>query len=147
MFFCGNLDWADIDRVDRAAATAAGGAGPFVLTTDILGAFPPHGPARVVWLGLHDGVDEAGRLHRSLIGALRAEGFEVGGRADFSPHITLGRVRQGVRGDDLFRITASIARARRIGPVRIPVNHLTVMESLSGQSGPTYLPISRYPLT
>jgi 2'-5' RNA ligase len=57
------------------------------------GCFPRSGPPRVAWLGASEGIDETRRVYTALDARLAPLGFEQEGR-EYTPHVTLGRVRE-----------------------------------------------------
>jgi len=65
-----------------------------------LGAFPSATRPRVVWAGVSEGAHAMVELAGRVDGALAALGFAREGRP-FSPHVTLGRVRQPGRSQAL----------------------------------------------
>jgi 2'-5' RNA ligase len=94
------------------AARAPESPGPtapraFRLELDGLGAFPPHGPVRVVWAGCGAGAEALGDLASAVEEAFAAEGFPPEARP-FSPHLTLARVKDPVAGRKLARALASV---------------------------------------
>lgn len=74
---------------------------PFDLAFGGVGVFPPHGPARVLWLGVERGADEVSRLFEAVSSALETVGIPRE-RRPFSPHLTLGRWRD--RGPSAGRL-------------------------------------------
>lgn len=121
--FLGEVPDADVPQVTAALATAAAGAAPMTLTTAPAGCFPPRGKVRVVWVGLAGGQALAD-CQRAVEDALANAGFPREERP-FSPHLTLGRVREG-RGDD--RLRAGVA-ALRVPEAEQPVAALSLMQS------------------
>ena len=97
-----------------AAAAAATGvvrgpepAGSFHLALEGLGAFPPHGPARVLWAGCGEGAEALTALGETVDEAFGAAGFPREERP-FSPHLTLARVKEPDAGRRLARILPTI---------------------------------------
>lgn len=82
-------------------------AGPFRLVLEGLGAFPPRGPARVLWAGCGQGAEALSTLAASVEEAFVAEGFPREER-HFSPHLTLARVKDPDAGRRLSRALASL---------------------------------------
>ena len=90
------------DATARAAAHA-----PFRLALEGLGAFPPRGPARILWAGCGDGAEALSGLALGVEEAFAASGFPRDERA-FSPHLTLARVKDPDAGRRLARALDSI---------------------------------------
>jgi len=121
---------------DRAEAIIAAMAPPidvaaFTLTIDRLGAFPDLGRPRVVWAC--GPADPAIReVHRRMGERLAACGCVLDARP-FSPHVTLGRMRE--RG-------ALPALSAVDPPIRFRVARLTLYESQLSSEGPHYTPVA-----
>jgi 2'-5' RNA ligase len=131
---------------DRAASIAAALAPPlpcasFDLTIAGLGAFPPEGPPRALWAGISHGVPEMSGLEREVSARLASCGIHPEAR-DYSPHLTLARVREaaGLRA----REALDAAPPGPFGCTR--VDAITLFESRLSPKGPTYIPIQRTPL-
>ena len=84
------------ERIESIASVLTGvvvGVGAFEAEIEGLGAFPSAVRPRVVWAGVTAGAGPMGELAGRVDEALIALGFAPDARP-FSPHITLGRVRQ-----------------------------------------------------
>jgi RNA 2',3'-cyclic 3'-phosphodiesterase len=126
----------------------------FHLSFEGLGFFPARGSPRVLWLGIRDGLVELRRLQKVL-----AERILVGrdlSRAlparpltrqppdtdrPFSPHLTLGRLRDRTPRTELKEITGIQASA---GPCLI--DRVTLYESRLSPAGPTYVQLAEMAL-
>lgn len=128
------------ERVASAASALAGlaGSGPFDLTLSGLGTFPPGRPARVVWAGCSDGADRLVSLAVRVEAALVAAGFPRENRA-FSPHLTLGRVKDPRAGREVSR-RVEAAPGGVHGTMR--VSGILLMRSVLSPSGPAYTPLA-----
>ena len=82
-------------------------AGGFRLALEGLGAFPPRGPARVLWAGCGEGAEALTAVGAAVEEAFVAEGFPREERP-FSPHLTLARVKDPDAGRRLSRALASL---------------------------------------
>ena len=71
---------------------------PFDIEFASCGVFPPHGPARVLWLGVGDGARETTLLFELVSERLEKVGV-LRQRRPFAPHLTLGRWRDGAARD------------------------------------------------
>jgi len=91
----------------RAVAWGARSAGPFRLALEGLGAFPPVGPARVLWAGCGEGAEALTAVGAAVEEAFVAEGFPREERP-FSPHLTLARVKDPDAGRRLARSLPTI---------------------------------------
>jgi 2'-5' RNA ligase len=109
--FLGDVPDPDIDAVCRAVGEAAAGFDPFELHLEALGAFPRASRPRVVWVGLAgEGIRHLEALQGAVVEALRAVGYPPAGNERFSPHVTLGRIKDSRgRPPDLSAATARLA--------------------------------------
>ena len=92
---------------------AVAGAGVFDLAIEGLGAFPSLTRSRVVWAGASGGREPLVGIAARVERALADVGFPPEERA-FSPHVTLGRVREPRRNPELAAAIAAAA-TRRFG--------------------------------
>ena len=91
----------------NAAAGRPGPAGPFRFALEGLGAFPPRGPARVLWAGCGEGAGALSALAAVVEEAFTAAGFPREERP-FSPHLTLARVKDPEAGRRLSRALPTV---------------------------------------
>jgi len=89
--FLGDLE--DPEPVLEAVRPVAAATPPFELELTGLGAFPGPRRARVVWVGVGRGAEEAAALAAGVDRALEALGIPPEDRP-WSAHVTLGRYRQ-----------------------------------------------------
>jgi len=89
--FLGDIDEARI--ADLTTALARVRVEPFILPLEGLGAFPPRGPAQVLWAGVGHGHPRLFQLRQQIDDALLALGLSVDLRI-FHPHVTLARVKR-----------------------------------------------------
>ena len=126
---------ADIDHALSAIAPA-----PFDLHIAHTGYFGNAKKARHVWAGILAN-PALNHLRAKIDRAVTSAGLPPDERR-FSPHVTLGRLRD-TPGERL-RGWLSENDAVRVGP--IPVDGFTLFESHRHGGGPTYLPLADYPL-
>lgn len=125
--FLGELERGGVDAVREASQEAALACKPFDLRFGGLGAFPPTGRPRVIWIGLSQGADELTRLQSGLAQALVQRGFALEERA-FVPHLTLGRVADDAHLADpaaLLGQTAPQMEAIAVDRIRVMRSQLT----------------------
>lgn len=131
--FFGPLPEERWDAMTDAVAPVAAGASPFELRIEGLGAFPAHGPPRVLWLGAADGREPLARLVAACAERLAAVGVAVETH-EHAPHVTLGRPR--ARWDGQRR------RAWREREAALPsftARRVVLYESLPGPGGSRYV--------
>jgi RNA 2',3'-cyclic 3'-phosphodiesterase len=132
--FLGSVPEARIDAVAGALREASGDASPFEARLRGLGAFPSARRPRVVWAGVTEGAADMIELARRVDAALAALGFPRDERP-FSPHVTLGRVREPGRSPALTEALDSAA-TREFGRMRVP--SASLMRSELGPGGARY---------
>lgn len=87
------LGEVDVDWSARMEAALSGvQVEPFLLPVAGMGAFPPRGTARVIWVGVGQGHPRLHQLRQRIDDALLGTGFPLDVRI-FHPHVTLGRVK------------------------------------------------------
>jgi RNA 2',3'-cyclic 3'-phosphodiesterase len=115
--FLGDVAEEQIDGIRGALEQAAAGLHAFDAELVGLGAFPSVTRPRVVWAGVTEGAGVTIELAGRVDEALTALGFAREGRA-FSPHVTLGRVRQPRRDPSLTEALRDAARSQ-FGRIRV----------------------------
>lgn len=88
---------------------AAGDPMPFPLHLDRLGVFPSHREPRVIYAGVGGDLDSLAQAQRRVEQDIARLGFPQEKRP-FRPHLTLGRVREGVAPAARRQIGDTIAR-------------------------------------
>lgn len=131
--FLGPIDDGQALRVRDVLAQVAARHRPFPLKLEGTGAFPGERNARVLWIGLGPAPDLAA-LQEDLDEALAQEGFEREKR-DFTPHLTLGRVKGP---DRLPQAMAELAKHRGQSFGSMTVRTVTLFESLLHPEGAEY---------
>ncbi|MEW6731990.1 MAG: RNA 2',3'-cyclic phosphodiesterase [Acidobacteriota bacterium] len=114
--------------VERAAAIFK----PFTLVAGGTGVFPNTRNARILWIGVKGADKQLIPLQKRLEQELRAAGF---GKEDkpFSPHFTIGRVRQGNA-----RTLAEAFSQASFADESFSVSEIIVMRSDLKPTGPIY---------
>lgn len=105
--FLGEIEEGRVSDARRATAAAARRAPSFRLALEGLGAFPPRGPARVLWAGCGAGAGELVRLAAAVESAFVEEGFAPEARP-FTAHLTLARVKDPDSGRRLARVLPDV---------------------------------------
>lgn len=139
--FLGEVEAARVAVLSRAAGASAEGFGPFELSVEEAGTFPPRGASRVLWLGVRDESGGLARLQRRLEEECEAAGFPREPRA-FKPHLTLARLRAPKDAHAL----SEAHRRSTFGPHAFRVSELVVIRSELGPGGSRYTPLSRHAL-
>lgn len=135
--FLGNVPSARIAEIGQALNGATGGKLPLMLHTGGLGAFPGWQRPQVVWLGLEGDLEGLARLQSDVDAALSALGFPAEGRA-FTPHLTLARVREGMRPDDRKQLADSTRSVALPLAAAFMVRSVSLIRSRLTPSGALY---------
>ncbi len=140
--FLGEVPDARVEEVTAAAGRVAQASSLFEMVVGGCGCFPANGRVRVVWVGLNE---PSGTLAacNDLCEARYAEiGFDRE-RRTFSPHLTLGRVRDDRTGGKL----REAVEGTRFEPLRQTVESMCVVQSTLTPHGARYAIIARHALT
>jgi 2'-5' RNA ligase len=108
------------------------------------GCFPAGGPPRVAWVGMGEGSEEARRVFDALDSRLAPLGFQKEERP-YTPHLTLGRVREIDRAGG--RILREALSAVPLVLDRIDVRCTTLYRSHLSSGGPRYEMLLETPLS
>jgi RNA 2',3'-cyclic 3'-phosphodiesterase len=134
--FLGEIPVNRIDSIRSAMDQSVTVRTPFSVTFEGLGCFPNTVRPRVVWAGVRSEpllLDLQQRLEENL----SADGFDRERRA-FSPHLTLGRVKDGVSEIQLRNIGSAVEGTRTETTAAMPVDGLCLFRSILRPDGPEY---------
>lgn len=143
--FLGEVRGDDLSAVKVALAASAEGQAELSLRLASVGCFPGWSRPRVIWVGIRE--DQAGSLQalQSDIDArLATLGFAREER-DFSPHLTLARLRDTATNEQRQLIGQA---AREVGvatPGAFEARELSLMRSQLLPSGPIYTRLGAWP--
>ena len=128
------------DLLQREAARHPG----FELVIGGLGVFPNPRRPRVIWVGC-DGGAGLGSLQKALDQATQRLGYP-GEDRPFSPHLTLGRVSEGAREEELSALVRALQESK-IGELgRASVTRIHLFRSDLRPGGPVYTSLHQFPL-
>ena len=140
LHFFGDAD----ERIEQRARNALAHPiteAPVNVSFSGVGTFPERGSARVVWLGVAEGVPQLRRLQHALVAGEETRPTRNSSGRSFSPHLTLARLRDRAPREKIAEITRIPASA---GPSRI--DRVTLYESRLSPAGPTYVSLAEAPL-
>lgn len=144
--FLGATPSARLPVLTAALAGAAAAGRPLGLRTAGLGIFPGAGPrARVVWLGLAGEVGLLAALQAGVTAATGPLGFPAEARP-FTPHLTLGRVRDEADAPARQALARAVQAAMAPAPAAWPVDDVALMRSVLGRGGAVYTVVARWRL-
>ena len=135
--FLGDIDVDSAPAISTALDRCAASVSPFSLTLEGVGAFPNLRRPRVIWVGLGGALEPLTVLQQSVERELEALGFARERRA-FTPHLTLGRVRDGASRQQIRALSEAVAGASVGRDVDIPVRELSLMKSDLRPTGAVY---------
>jgi 2'-5' RNA ligase len=142
LVFLGNITQDLVGLVQAALDQAAAGTRPFPFRVVNLGTFGGRQSPRVIWAGTSDN-QPIKDLHGLLVPLLKEIGLTPETR-EFTPHITLGRVRSGRGRDDLVQALEA-AGPRDFGPV--DAREVRLMRSVLWEDGARYSVLHRAPFS
>ncbi|MFH1398177.1 MAG: RNA 2',3'-cyclic phosphodiesterase [Candidatus Omnitrophota bacterium] len=124
--FLGEVNLETLDQTIQSLEKIAANKTAFCFNLSTVGVFPKIESPKVVWIGINKGGSEIREIAKDL------------GKADLSPHITIGRVKSK---KDLGKLV-DILRVFALSPQRalqeFPVNKITVFKSTLLPEGPIY---------
>jgi 2'-5' RNA ligase len=137
--FLGDCGESMIPSVKTALAEAVSAHEPFILGLKGVGAFPAISSPKVIWAGVGEGRQESEALHTSISSRLAGLGIPEEER-DYSPHITIGRVRSGKKMESLRKAIEGSPFPASSGTT---VDRVVLFSSRFSPEGPIYTPLSK----
>jgi len=135
--FLGNIALTTVPEIIEAIARVAQQFSPFRLQIGGLGAFPNLQRPQVVWLGIGGEVGKLATLQRDIDTALSPLGFPPESRS-FSPHLTLGRLRERVSPKERQKFGEWVSSTKFETSLSFEVSALSLMRSQLTPSGAIY---------
>ena len=105
--FLGNISPAQVDEIAAAVTQLVRDEPPLRLCAAGLGGFPNPRKPRVIWVGLRGEIERLANIQAGLEKALETLGF-ARERRGFSPHLTIGRVRDRQRLQALIEAMSTL---------------------------------------
>lgn len=132
--FLGTISASHLEFLKQLITQTVESHAPFDMQINGIGSFPNSKQARILWAGIHAPA-ELSSLQKSLEAGTTRLGYEAEERP-FSPHLTLGRVRQNIdqTGMQKIRITLASIQLGNIGSARVDSIHLYKSELHSNGS-------------
>jgi 2'-5' RNA ligase len=143
LFFLGDILPERQSPVEAALSVVARNVRPFTFSVQGAGAFPNLNRPRVIWVGLEEPTGQLALLHRAVNEAMANVGFQPEDRR-FSPHLTLGRVRQQASREEAQAVGEAL-RQVEVGHLGdVIVEELIFFRSVLKSSGAEYTPLARF---
>ncbi len=137
--FLGDVDPPLLDRIGAGLAKVSQQHSKFALMISGLGAFPSLRRPKVIWAGVCDTDKYLYRIWRDIESEMVSIGLPAEERG-FSPHLTLGRVKEAPPAPGLDKVVHSLSLDDRI----VPVSEIKLMRSILSRSGPDYFYIKSF---
>lgn len=135
--FFGDITETQVETLSAAASPITAATPAFTLRVQGVGTFPGPKNPRVIWLGLSGQTDILARLVQSLKQAFVPLGFPMEKR-QFTPHLTLGRVRSSQGKEALHQSLQTVALPEF---AEFQVNQLVLYRSTLRPQGALYTPL------
>ena len=145
MKFLGNIDAGRVDDITQGMQRACRELAPFKLALSNLGVFPNASRPRVVWAGVQGDLEPLVRLQTGIETHLARLGFPPENRP-FTPHLTLGRVRDQASNPQRSRLGNAVSACFTEAPQPWSVQAAHLVRSDLGPRGATYTNLASVPL-
>jgi 2'-5' RNA ligase len=132
--FLGETSDAVIDELLLAMEESVAGVSPFKLEVGKLGAFPAVDRPQVIWVGVSGDMEKLAQLQKNLEQNTEQLRFKRESRP-FSPHLTLGRVREGARVKEIQRIGKLLNETPFTAKHNIEAHEINLLKSQLTQAG------------
>ena len=139
--FLGNIAVSLVPSIGDAITQAAKSVTAFNLEIARLGAFPNLSAPRVAWVGLGGNVGCLLQLQKAIDQELVPLGFDPEARA-FSPHLTLGRVRDKAAPQERRKLGQRLESLQVQGGQPFSVDEVSLMRSELTPRGAIYSRLS-----
>jgi len=115
---------------------------PFNLTINKIGAFPSLYKPQVIWVGTsgHETLSELAQFVEKSTSMVNNENDSK----SFSPHLTIARLRPGVKKDNFDIIKQELYKKREINSISFTINHFCLFQSILTSKGPIYTELHKY---
>jgi 2'-5' RNA ligase len=140
LLFLGEVGDRDVPAVCRCVADVCQGHAAFTMSVERVGCFPNARRPRVVWVGVGEGAQELVALHDALEAPLLELGCYRREERQYTPHVTLGRVKSERPTEKLAQALAKHAGWQG---GQTPVREVLVLSSELTPQGPLYTVLSR----
>ncbi|MBN1123175.1 MAG: RNA 2',3'-cyclic phosphodiesterase [Anaerolineae bacterium] len=136
--FLGDVASDRVGDLQDGLITAISGHEPFSLSVEGLGCFPDSKRPRVIWIGVTGDIPRLAALQKSVEQHIALLGFPTENRL-FTPHLTLGRIKNHTSRDDIAR-AGRIVEEYDLGMIaRWRVESISLMRSQLKPDGAVYM--------
>lgn len=142
--FLGEVSSGNVQSLARMLQTEAEKHSGFEMTIGELGAFPNPRRPRVIWVG-SEAPGELTLLQKAIEAETRKLGYPAEERP-FSPHLTLGRISQNARPDEVSQVARALGEVK-VGQIgRVQVDRVHLFRSDLKPSGAVYTSLYQFGL-
>lgn len=135
--FLGNIGADTVDGIIAAIEQASAGTSHFQIEIGGFGAFPNMRRVQTIWVGIEGETGKLARLQKDIGASLTPLGFKPEARP-FTPHLTLGRVRDFIRPEDRTRLGQMLEKTSFNARYKVDVASVNLMKSQLTRHGPIY---------
>jgi len=139
--FLGNIDAETTPRITESISRAVENTPNFELGLGKLGVFPGLRAPRVIWLGIVGEITLLSALQVNIESHVSPLGFPIEKR-DFSPHLTLGRVRENASAHERQRLGEVVSSMQVNLRSLFTVDSVSLIRSTLTNKGAIYSNIS-----
>ena len=136
--FLGEIEDSQVEGCLSAMERAAPGTGALNLALSEIGAFPNFKSPSVIWVGVKGDLDPLQELQSRIDQGIYSTIGLPEEKREFSPHLTLGRVRENASGDEHRRIGEALAGVALDADVSWKVSKVNLIRSTLKPSGAVY---------
>ena len=140
--FLGEIEESLIPVIKERLSASCSPHKTFTINITGAGAFPNFRSPNVLWFGIEDS-EELKRLYNNIEDAISLLGFKKEGRK-FSPHLTIGRVKDKNGIESALKEFAAF-KDRRFGSIEI--SEVVLMQSILKPSGAEYSRLAIFKLS
>ena len=135
--FFGEISEDSVKEVLLVMEEAVESTSPFQLDISGIGAFPGMNRIQIVWLGVKGSLDKIAQLQQKIDSNAEKLGFPREAKK-FTPHITLGRVRDDASINERQRLGRILGDTTFAALHNVNVTAINLMKSQLTNSGPIY---------
>lgn len=143
LLFLGDTDEQQIPEIGEKLDKISQNTTEFDLEFADLGAFPSRRNPRIVWLGVSN-PKPVTALAKAIIDDIGL--VQNPGKAQFSPHLTLGRVTEDARGISSEMFSKLFAKLGSVNVGSTRIREVLLYQSVLKPGGPVYTVLSRHAL-
>ncbi|PIP67720.1 MAG: RNA 2',3'-cyclic phosphodiesterase [Candidatus Omnitrophica bacterium CG22_combo_CG10-13_8_21_14_all_43_16] len=132
--FLGNIGWDKVQKISETLSVISDSFKSFKIGFSAIGAFPNLDHPRVIWLGIDKGQESLKILNGKIEAGLEKAGFAKEDR-EFSPHLTLARIRSPKNISNLVKLIGE----KNLTPAgELLIDKLTLFQSALTPKGAVY---------